>query len=119
MGQAKRIEVIAAACHEVNRTYCESIGDNSQPPWSEAPNWQKLSAKHGVKAALGGATPEQLHTGWVVAKTKDGWVYGTEKDPEKKTHPCMVPYGDLEPEQRTKDDLFGRTARELGAVLKA
>ena len=27
----------------------------------------------------------------------DGWKYGPVKDPEKKEHPCFVPYDDLPP----------------------
>ena len=47
----------------------------------------------------------------------DGWVYGIVKDPESKTHPCLVPYQDLPAEQRIKDSLFGLTVRGvLGLV---
>lgn len=31
------IEDVAQVCHEVNKAYCESIGDNSQPEWDTAP----------------------------------------------------------------------------------
>lgn len=30
------IEQIARVCHEVNRAYCESMGDTSQVPWEDA-----------------------------------------------------------------------------------
>ena len=118
MGQAKRIEAIAAACHEINRTYCESLGDESQPAWSEAPQWQRASAIEGVKAAMNGATPEQSHEGWLAQKEADGWVHGETKDPKAKTHPCMVPYEDLSPEQQRKDHLFTRTAVEMAKVIR-
>jgi hypothetical protein len=39
-------------------------------------------------------------------KEADGWKHGPVKDPEKKEHPCMVPYGQLPAEQRAKDYLF-------------
>ena len=29
---------IARVCHEVNRAYCQAIGDNSQPTWEDARN---------------------------------------------------------------------------------
>lgn len=32
---------IARVCHEVNRAYCQALGDNSQPTWEEAPQWQR------------------------------------------------------------------------------
>lgn len=99
---------IASACHEVNRAYCASLGDLSQPTWDDAPGWQRDSAIAGVKAALEdpSMTPERSHAGWSAQKLLDGWVYGPVKDPEAKTHPCLVSYELLPPEQRTKDALF-------------
>lgn len=49
-------------------------------------------------------------------KIKDGWVYGDVKDPELKTHPCLVPYNELPVEQKTKDTLF---INIVHAVVKA
>jgi hypothetical protein len=101
------IDRAAKLCHEVNRAYCNSIGDNSQPSWEDAPQWQKDSAISGVKFHLENeTTPEQSHENWLKDKEADGWVYGPVKDPEKKEHPCMVPYHKLPVEQRTKDYLF-------------
>lgn len=99
---------IAKICHNVNKAYCESIGDNSQPTWEDAPQWQQESAIAGVKYHLynENATPASTHENWMKDKEADGWVYGEVKDPEKKTHPCMVPYDQLPAEQRTKDYLF-------------
>ena len=53
---------IAKLCHEVNRAYCESLGDMSQPRWEDAPDWQRQSAINGVKFHMTGEfTPEQSH----------------------------------------------------------
>jgi len=102
------VSMTAQMCHEVNRTYALSLGDTSHQPWSSAPQDQRDSAMHGVQAVLDDPTitPEQLHEEWCGHKIKDGWKYGTAKDPEKKTHPCLVPYADLPEFQRTKDALF-------------
>ncbi|MCC8435470.1 hypothetical protein HP567_013035 [Brevibacillus sp. M2.1A] len=101
------IEDIARVCHEVNRAYCNSIGDDSQSSWEDAPDWQRQSAKNGVEFHLDcETTPEQSHENWMQEKIAAGWIYGPEKDPEKKEHPCMVPYDQLPIEQRTKDYLF-------------
>lgn len=98
---------VAKLCHEVNRAYCISIGDNSQPSWDDAPEWQKDSALNGVEFHFKHhATPEQSHENWMAEKLADGWVYGRVKDAALKTHPCMVPYKSLPLEQRTKDYLF-------------
>lgn len=101
-------ELIAKVCHEVNRAYCASIGDDSQPPWAEAPKWQQDSALAGVHMHLENpdATPEDSHRSWLKVKEAEGWVYGEVKDPAKKEHPCMVPYDQLPIEQRAKDYLF-------------
>ena len=101
------VEQIARLCHEVNRAYCQSIGDDSQPAWEAAPNWQRESAINGVRFHLeNDVTPEQSHENWMREKAAAGWTYGPVKDPEKKQHPCMVPYAELPLEQRTKDYLF-------------
>lgn len=98
---------IAELCHNVNKAYCESIGDYSQPTWEDAPDWQKASAMEGVYFHLeNDTTPEQSHESWMKSKENDGWVYGKVKDADKKTHPCMVPYNQLPQEQKSKDYIF-------------
>lgn len=101
-------EVAARIAHEVNRAYCQSIGDDSQPRWEDAPAWQRESAIAGVKFHLEHpeATPEQSHQEWMEHKIIDGWTYGEVKDPAAKTHPCMRPYAELPQAQRSKDYLF-------------
>ena len=42
-------EQIARVAHEANRAYCLSLGDPSQLPWEEAPDWAKESAIDGVR----------------------------------------------------------------------
>lgn len=109
------IEEAARAAHEANREYCFTMGDDSQLPWDEAPEWQKESARAGVRAIAANplTTPEESHIGWMALKHSEGWTYGPVKDPEAKRHPCMVPYGDLPEEQRAKDTIFGRTVRAV------
>jgi len=102
------VEQVAQVTHAVNRAYCVGQGDNSQVPWPDAPDWQRDSAMAGVTAVLDGSatTPEEQHECWMRLKRDEGWVYGSEKDAEKKTHPCFMPYAELPPAQRLKDDLF-------------
>lgn len=109
------IEQCAEFAHEVNRAYCKALGDDSQPRWDNAPAWQKESACNGVRAILANpaTTPQESHAGWMAEKVAAGWVYGEAKDPEKKTHPCMVPYDSLPQEQRAKDHLFGAVVRQF------
>jgi hypothetical protein len=112
------VEACARAAHEVNRAYCIALGDMSQPSWDNAPEWQKSSARNGVAGALAGNTPEQSHESWLEEKCSTGWKYGPVKDPEKKEHPCFVPYAELPVSQRAKDDLFVTTVRAVASALK-
>jgi hypothetical protein len=102
------IERIARFAHEINRTYCSAIGDNSQPIWAKAPDWQKESAVKGVKMHLENpaATAKDSHDCWMAEKVAAGWVLGDVKDAEAKTHPAMLPYEELPIEVQVKDHLF-------------
>jgi len=108
----------AEAAHEANRIYCEAIGDSSQVGWKDAEPWQRAAAVEGITAALGGAGPEALHETWAAALRLEGWSFGKEKSAIYKTHPCLVPYGDLSAEQRGKDILYGAVARGMVAALE-
>jgi hypothetical protein len=101
-------QLIARVAHEINRAYCASLGDTSQPAWADAPEWQKDSAINGVRMHLANpdAGPDDSHKSWMTEKLQAGWKFGPVKDPEKKEHPCMVPYEELPQEQRAKDYLF-------------
>lgn len=112
-------EDVAQVAHEMNKAYCESIGDNSQPNWPDAPDWQKSSAVKGVEFHLNNpeASPSASHDSWLKQKTEEGWKYGEVKDPEKKEHPCYVPYDQLPVEQRSKDYLFKQTVHSLRQFL--
>ena len=109
------VEQIAKVCHEVNKAYCEALGDNSQPFWEDAPEWQKQSAINGVNFHLENpnAGPNHSHDSWLKQKQEEGWTYGPVKDPEKKEHPCFVPYEDLPVEQKAKDYLFRQIVHSL------
>lgn len=99
---------IARTCHEVNRAYCMSIGDFSQPEWDSAPEWQKTSAIKGVIFHIDNpeAGPSARHDEWLKEKTQQGWKYVPVKDADKKEHPCFVPYDELPENQKVKDALF-------------
>lgn len=103
-----KVKHIAQICHDVNKSYCKTIGDLTQKGWDNAPDWQKESAIAGVIFHLQNpnAQPEDSHNSWLKQKEADGWKYGETKDPEKKEHPCFVPYNMLPVQQQKKDLLF-------------
>lgn len=100
------IELVARVVHEANRVLQAQTGEEVSPTYDEAPEYQKSSTISGIQAALDGSTPEGLHNSWCDAKVADGWVYGPEKDAEKKTHPCLVHYNHLPEGQKVKDEMF-------------
>jgi hypothetical protein len=110
-----RVVSIARVCHEANRAYCQAMGDDSQKPWEECPEWQRKSAIDGVMFQMANpeTTPEDSHINWMTHKASDGWIYGETKDEEAKTHPCMIDYSELPAEQRAKDHIFSAIVKSM------
>ena len=114
-----KAKYIAAVCHETNRAFCRTLGDESQPTWEDAPDWQCASAINGVNFHLANpdAGPSHSHQEWLKEKQADGWQFGPVKDPAKKEHPCIVPYEALPKEQQAKDALFIAVVNALRGLL--
>ncbi|HWK12680.1 MAG TPA: RyR domain-containing protein [Vicinamibacterales bacterium] len=114
------IVTIATICHETNRAYCTAIGDPTQVPWADAPQWQRDSAIAGVVGIESGRItgPGDSHASWMQEKIDTGWTYGDTKDPERKQHPCIVPFEMLPYEQQAKDELFFHTASLLLRIAR-
>ena len=108
-------EKIAEVAYMINRAYCYALGGTSVPEWKDAAEWQKESALNGVQFHIENpnVTPSVLHENWLKDKAKDGWKYGKEKDVNKKTHPCFLPYEDLPAEQKAEDYLFKQIVKSL------
>jgi hypothetical protein len=119
MTKEAMIEACAELAHEANRICSSALGDKSHRPWLEAPDWQKVSSRHGIMKALDGARPEALHDSWCEEKRRAGWSYGPVKDEALKTHPCLVPYAELPETQRRKDYLYQRVVRAMRDALTA
>lgn len=111
-------EEIARIAHEVNRAFCESIGDNSQVEWENAADWQRQSAIDGVGRFIANpeVTAEETHERWMQHKLENGWRHGPVKDEEKQEHPSLIPYNELPLHEKTKDYLFRGV---VSALLKA
>lgn len=107
-------EQIARVCHEANSAL-QVIDADSSPsvPWDAETAETRRSAVEGVAFARAGSTPEQQHEAWACGKEAAGWVYGPVKDPVARTHPCLIPYGQLPPEQRVKDAVFTAIVRAM------
>ena len=51
-------------------------------------------------------SPQELHGSWMQSYIDMGWVYGLLYNPEKKTHPDLIPYDQLEQREQDKDSIF-------------
>ena len=112
------MDQVAHIAHEVNRSYCQALGDTSQVEWKDSPEWQRVSARMGVDLhTMGDFGPEASHISWMLQKQDEGWTYGPIKDPEKKEHPCMVPFEQLPREQQVKDHLFRGVVHAVRAAV--
>lgn len=100
-------EQIACVVHQANcgLQYIQDDPSPSQPWWAETDETRQ-SAISGVREARLGRTPRHLHESWCIWKKEHGWRYGPVKDPQAKTHPCLVDYGRLPEQQKIKDRLF-------------
>ena len=56
-----------------------------------------------------------VHDVWSVGRIADGWIYGENRDDEKKTTPCLVPYDELPESEREFDR---KTALETVKLIK-
>jgi hypothetical protein len=117
---------IARMAHQMNCSlvYVASpfVPRETEPSdWDTAPAWQRETVIEGVQAILDGRVTGagDSHRAWSEKKVSDGWIHGPVKDPEAKTHPCLVPFEDLPPYQQLKDHIFFQTVKhmiqELGA----
>lgn len=51
-------------------------------------------------------SPEKLHGCWMLSYITMGWKYGEKYNREKKIHPDLVPYAELEQREQDKDAVF-------------
>lgn len=104
MNRIEIIDAIARVVHETNKAMCEAYDDYTQPSWGDAPDWMKRSSREVVELYLKRPTAgaDANHEAWVKAKQAAGWQWGQRKDADAKTHPDMVPFYRLAPEQKVK-----------------
>ena len=96
---------VASVIHEAVRRVQTLVGEEVSPPWDEAPEWMKDSTLEGVRGVIAGNSAEQSHEQWMKTRLEAGWTYGEVKSLEHQTSPNLIPYADLPPAQRVKDDV--------------
>ena len=109
-------EDIARVIHAANRELQIIQGDPApSAPWDQADSYQVREVIAGVQEVLANPdlTAEASHELWCDRMRADGWVHGEVKDPDRKTHPTLLPFGQLPAEQQLKDRLFIAVVRAL------
>lgn len=115
-------EVVVDACarvaYDVYRV--AFVGDDPMPEFDALDLERRAHVLRATRAAVSGTTPESFHAEWTSELARDGWTAGPELSEDAKTHPNLVPYGDLSDEQHLLDALFfvaaTATLRELGRI---
>ena len=46
---------------------------------------------------------KNVHEMWAFSRMSQGWRYGEQRDDQKRTHPCLVPYDMLSEEEKDYD----------------
>jgi ryanodine receptor 2 len=60
---------------------------------------------------------ENIHENWAKRRLDEGWIYGDQRNDQKKQHPCLVPYPQLPEEEKAYDRLIAEeTVRAIMAL---
>lgn len=104
------LERRAIFIYEVARMQAAAVNAPVIPePWSTREEAFKAQMRPVIEMMTGPdrkSSPEELHNDWWQAYIDMGWTYGPVRDKVAKTHPDMVPYDDLGPEEKDKDAVF-------------
>ena len=60
---------------------------------------------------------EEAHDSWVEKYFEMGWEYGVAYDEEKRIHPDLVPYNELDPKEKIKIEIFVRLVKIACACI--
>ena len=113
------IEDIAKVAHQTNKAYIEVNGDHSQPNWEDCSDDRRNSTCKHVEFILRNplVTPDELHRFYVETKLKEGWVWSSVYDGERKCDPILAHYSNLSIVSRVSILLFRQTAVTLLPLL--
>lgn len=111
---------IALVMHESVRAWQRANDQAIAPSWARAPKWMKDSSLEAVRWRLMNpdAGVSAQHDRWMNEKKANGWKYGRTKNGTKKTHPLMIPYGDLPEIERRKDALVNAVIDALAKPMR-
>lgn len=112
---------VAAIVHEAFRAM-QALEQDDMPaqPWFWEPRSVRQRTVNGVARVRGsGMSAQQNHEHWLADMYAAGWARGDEKDPEKLTHPDLVPWHDLPENIKRRARVFVALVRELSEEEEA
>lgn len=108
----EELTAIARAAHTANLLFSEfhpmdvSVADGRT--WDEHSEQERQESVDYISYLIKNPLLDgrEAHDAWMVKKQEAGWKFGRVKNNEKKEHPCMVPYNQLNAYDMFKDDLY-------------
>jgi len=95
-----RLHAVELGCHVI------------PPPWEDREDDFKEQFRQLISDLCSGKRKfqdfEEAHNLWMTKYFEMGWVYGDRYDPKNRIHPDLVPYNDLDPKEKVKDEVFVR-----------
>lgn len=113
------LERIARTAHEVNRAYCQELGEDAHPEWSLIAGDEREQVRVAVRCVLDGTyvSLEDQHEAWKERRLAAGWTWGPIKDVADKKSPALVSWERLPEEQRAKCAIFRAVCVEVEHIL--
>lgn len=68
-------------------------------------------------AELAERIARNVHEVWAAGRLREGWTYGPQRDDRMKTHPCLVPYGELPEAEKDYDRQTAQNTLKLVVAL--
>lgn len=110
---AERLQGQIAA--EIRVMLCEA--PYAQEIFDDAQRQRRITALQDC--ALHATSDAERHLSWVKMHEESGWVYGPQFDPEKKTHPNLLPWEQLPITTRSKARIFAMVANAAQSLVQS
>ena len=96
-------EDLARICHEAHLALRIGLNSSADDMHFDAlPQERKDVVISQVRLIRAGKSPDEVHQAWVDHQLEHGWRWGISRNLIQKTHPNLVPYGDLPVEEKAK-----------------
>ena len=97
------VDAVARIVHNAQRDLGYWLEDPYPPePYDALPEEQRRPVQSLVRLIIGGYPPEYVQEMWIESMKEKGWDWGEEKDPNRKTHPCITGFEELPLWERKK-----------------